>query len=180
MAQLETAIDSYKATYGSYPPGNPGSPYFSPLYFELLGTTNNTTASTFQTLDGTASIPVAALTVPGPLGVGGFINCTKPGAGEDAVAAKNFLADLSSKQIVFNYTNNSYPAYPVTLLVASVGGPDPNYQPLNTSGVNPWRYVYPGTNNPSSYDLWVELSIAGTTNLICNWSKQVQKNTTLP
>src|SRR5260221_1596054 len=38
MAQLETAIDSYKATYGFYPPSNPGSPFFNPLYFELLGT----------------------------------------------------------------------------------------------------------------------------------------------
>src|SRR5476651_2026488 len=26
MAQLETAIDSYKAAYGFYPPGNPSNP----------------------------------------------------------------------------------------------------------------------------------------------------------
>jgi prepilin-type N-terminal cleavage/methylation domain-containing protein len=181
MAKLETAIDSYKATHGFYPPSNPGSTYFSPLFYELLGTTNNTTTGNFQTLDGTASIPAAALTVPGPLGVGGFINCTKPGAGEDAVAAKNFLPDLSSKQIFFNITNAGYP---VTLLVASVGGPDLTYNPLGQQPpppyINPWRYVYPGTNNPTSYDLWVELCIAGQTNLICNWTKEVQKNTTLP
>jgi prepilin-type N-terminal cleavage/methylation domain-containing protein len=194
MAQLETSVDSYKATYGFYPPSNPAynpassatwpDVYFSPLYFELLGTTNTSPATpatgNYQTLDGSASIPAVALTVPGPLGVGGFINCTKPGAGEDAVAAKNFLPDLNSRQIIFNITNIAYPTYPVALLIASVGGPDPNYQPLNASGVNPWRYVYPGIKNPSSYDLWINLSIAGQTNLICNWTKEVQKNSTLP
>ena len=56
MEQLETAIDSYKATYGFYPPSNPGYPgvpqdaMFSPLYYELLGTTNN--QGTYYTLDG--------------------------------------------------------------------------------------------------------------------------------
>jgi len=68
--------------------------------------------------------------------------------------------------------------------VASVGGPDLTYNPLGQQPpppyINPWRYVYPGTNNPNSYDLWIELSIAGQTNLICNWTKEVQKNTTLP
>jgi prepilin-type N-terminal cleavage/methylation domain-containing protein len=200
MAKLETAIDSYKAAYGFYPPGNPGySPansttwgdaFFHPLYFELMGTTNTSPANpatgTYQTLDGSATIPADAtgLTMPpapGPLGVSGFINCTKPNVGEDAVAAKIFLPDLSSKQIAFNNTNlPSYPNVPLPLLVASVGGPDINYQPLGASGVNPWRYVYPGIKNPTSYDLWVDLCIAGQTNLICNWTKEVQKNTTLP
>src|SRR5438094_2100679 len=30
LAQLETAIDSYKAAYGFYPPSNPSYPLFSP------------------------------------------------------------------------------------------------------------------------------------------------------
>jgi hypothetical protein len=61
-----------------------------------------------------------------------------------------------------------------------VGGPDQSYQPLAAPGINPFRYVYPGTNNPNSYDLWVQLVISGQTNLVCNWSKQVQINTSLP
>ena len=187
MAQLETAIDSYKAAYGFYPPGNsgfiPASPttwtnaYFSPLYFELLGTTNVGNVF-YQTLDGSASNNVAGLSLR--LGVSGFINCAKPGAAEDAVAAKIFLPGLSSKQYDLIVTNSADTTEPVALLVASVGGPDPNYQPLATSGVNPWRYVYPGIKNPGSYDLWVQLSIAGQMNLICNWTKEVQKNATLP
>ena len=47
--------------------------------------------------------------------------------------------------------------------------------------MNPWRYNSSSpTNNPGSYDLWVQLSIGGKTNLICNWSKQVQINNPLP
>jgi len=184
MARLETAIDSYKATYGFYPPSNPGYPsvqsdaMYSPLYFELLGTTMNTATGNYQTLDGSASISTNTVTMNNAFGVGGFVNCTK-GSGEDAAPAKNFLPDLKPKQIGQNITNNNIG---VTLLIGAVGGPDPNYTPLgnNTSGLNPWRYVCPGTNNPSSYDLWIQLKIAGTTNLICNWTKQVQLNNGLP
>jgi hypothetical protein len=49
--------------------------------------------------------------------------------------------------------------------------------------VNPWRYTsnpQSATNNPGSYDLWVQLVMGGKTNLICNWSKQVQINNPLP
>jgi hypothetical protein len=131
---------------------------FSPLYFELLGTTNNN--GTYQTLDGSASILVSALTASTtPLGVGGFINCSKPGAGEDVRAARNFLPGLNPNRYGLNITNNPPDAVnPVTLLLGSVGGPDATYKPLGASGLNPWRYVSPGVNNPTSYDLWIQLS----------------------
>ena len=65
----------------------------------------------------------------------------------------------------------------VNLLIGSVGGPDTTYQPLGQQDLNPWRYNSSNpTNNPGSYDLWIQLSIAGQTNLICNWTKQVQIN----
>ena len=73
-----------------------------------------------------------------------------------------------------NFTN--------VVLVASVGGPDATYQLFGpgTQDLNPWRYVYPGINNPGSYDLWVQLVIGKQTNLVCNWTKQVQINSPLP
>jgi prepilin-type N-terminal cleavage/methylation domain-containing protein len=186
MAQLETAIDSYKSAYGFYPPGNPGYPVtpndalFTPLYFELLGTTNNN--GIYYTLDGSASISASALaaTATSPFGVSGFINCSKLGGGEDAPAARDFLPGLTPNRIGLGITNLIDTAHPVALLLAAVGGPDQNYRPLGGSGINPWRYVSPGVNNPSSYDLWVQLVISGRTNLICNWSKSVQSNIPLP
>jgi hypothetical protein len=42
-------------------------------------------------------------------------------------------------------------------------------------GLNPWRYVSSGpTNNPGSYDLWVDLYIGGKTYRLSNWSKEAQ------
>src|ERR1035438_8848200 len=35
MGQLETAIDSYHAAYGFYPPDNPGNSLTNQLYYEL-------------------------------------------------------------------------------------------------------------------------------------------------
>jgi prepilin-type N-terminal cleavage/methylation domain-containing protein len=188
MAKLQTAIDRYKAAYGFYPPGPPIPPalnnaqsYVNQLYYELVGTTNN--YGVYQTLDGSSQInagdlPYKAFPGSGGLpGVGGFMNCSKPGGGEDASMAKDFLTDLKPNQIWPGYSNNTVPVY---LLITAVGGPDTTYQPMNMQDLNPWRYVCPGTNNPGSYDLWVQLRISGKTNLICNWNNSVQINNPLP
>ena len=182
LEHLQTALENYKAKYGAYPPSNQKAagvytpPIYgsmlSQLYYELAGTTIS--SGNFVTLDGSASIPVASVNTA--YGVGGFVNCTK-GSGEDGAIAKNFLPSLSSKQIGA-VSNNSVAN--TALLATSIGGPDVAYQPLGISGLNPFRYVYPGVNNPGGYDLWVQLVISGQTNLICNWSRQVQINSPLP
>jgi prepilin-type N-terminal cleavage/methylation domain-containing protein len=173
MAQLETAIDSYKAAYNFYPPSG-GNSLVNPLYYELIGTTMG--GGSYSTLDGGATI--ATINVPVAFaGVTGFVNCTKPGAGEDVLPAKSFLSGLKPQQLGI-VTNTVSTPFTVVVLLASAGGPDPGYQPLNAPGLNPWCYNSSNpTNNPGGYDLWIYLSIAGKTNLICNWSKQVQ---TLP
>jgi prepilin-type N-terminal cleavage/methylation domain-containing protein len=179
MAQLETAIDRYKAAYGFYPPDNPGYPLTNQLYFELVGTVYNPTnpPPVYTTLDGSAQINTSQfVTIFGP-GVGGFVNCSKPGGGEDSSAARNFLPDLRPNQI----GTNTVGGVAVTLLIGSVGGPDATYKPLGHQDVNPWRYNSSSpTNNPGSYDLWMQLVIGRQTNLICNWTKQVQINSPLP
>jgi prepilin-type N-terminal cleavage/methylation domain-containing protein len=189
MAQLETAIDRYKSAYGFYPPDNPGNPLTNQLYYELVGTTNNNLVF-YQTLDGSAQINASDVPIAFP-GVGGFMNCTKPGAGEDAAAARNFLPDLRPNQMGTIKAGNPATVW-VTNLIGSVGGPDAKYQPLGQQDVNPWRYISSNpTNNPGSYDLWMQLSIGSTfdvagnfitrnTYLICNWTKQVQINNPLP
>jgi prepilin-type N-terminal cleavage/methylation domain-containing protein len=180
LALLETAIDSYKAAYGFYPPDNTNivnnltSAMTNQLYYELIGTTNN--GVNYVALDGSAQIPVGS--VGNAFGVGGFMNCNSANkvSSEDSPSAKSFLSSLKPNQ----YATIADGAANVTLLVASVGGPDQKYQPLNTLDLNPWRYVAQGTNNPGGYDLWVQLVIAGQTNLVCNWNKQIQINSPLP
>lgn len=192
MEKVATAIDRYKAAYGFYPPspttpptvGNP-STLVNQLYYELTGTTNinpPSSAPLYQSLGG--SLPnVAAADVQTAFGVGGFVNCSKSVSGEDASVARNFLPDLKPNQItVISNSTGPAPPVPVTILIGSVGGPDPNYKPLGTQNLNPWRYNSSSpTNNPGSYDLWIQLRFApGQTNLICNWTKQVQINSPLP
>lgn len=174
MNHLETALENYKAKYGAYPPGNGNSSVMPQLYYELSGTTLNGNGTAFTTLDGSATITTNDVSTS--YGVGGFVNCTKGGT-EDGTTAQNFLPGLSVKEIMGSVTNNGVAT---TILVTSVGGPDAAYKPLAKSGINPFRYVYPGVNNPGGYDLWVQLVINGQTNLICNWSRQVQINSPLP
>jgi prepilin-type N-terminal cleavage/methylation domain-containing protein len=183
MAKLETAIDRYKSAYGFYPPDNQlnpqnpsvPNPLINQLYYELVGTVYNQT-NTYTTLDGSSQLPNTY--VSQAFGVGGFLNCTKPNGDEGTTAAKDFLPDLKPNQIAV-ISNNVL----VTVIITAAGGPDNTYQPLgpNTSGINPWRYNSSNpTNNPGSYDLWIQLSISGKTNLICNWSKSVQIGSPLP
>jgi len=178
MAQLETAIDRYKSAYGFYPPDSTvtiSNIPISQLYYELEGTIYDPTNLAYTTLDGSATIQASDVSKAFPV-VSGFVNCSKPNADESTPQARNFLPDLKPNQIAENVTNNNVR---VTLLVGSAGGPDRTY-PWGVPDLNPWRYVSQGTNNPGSYDLWIQLSIGGQTNLICNWNKQVQINSPLP
>lgn len=187
MAKLETAIERYHAAYGFYPPSPTNSPtagvgnestLYNQLFYELEGTTGDGNSS-YTNLDGSDTIKAADVPKAFP-GVGGFMNCTKPGAGEDSPKARNFLPDLTPNQIArwcTNYNNN----FGVTLIISSVGGPDALYKPLGVQDLNPWRYNSSSpTNNPGSYELWIQLVIGKQTNLICNWTKQVQINNPLP
>jgi prepilin-type N-terminal cleavage/methylation domain-containing protein len=185
LNQIATALESYKAKYGVYPPGNalPPTSYglpqtntmFSPLYYELSGVTNNTRLGTFVTLDGATEIKVSD--VQTAFGVGGFINCAK--TGDEAAAAQDFLPSLKANRIG---TCPSAGGVLISNLITSVRGPDTTYTPLGTSypDMNPFRYVYPGVNNPSSYDLYVQLMYRGKMYLVCNWSKNAIINSPLP
>lgn len=180
---IQTALENYKAKYGTYPPGNQNAanlaatpPYYpalySQLYYELSGV--SLSGSTFKTLNGDQSLTSAQ--VKTAYGVDGFVNCSK-GSGDDSTTAKNFLPDLKQKQWSDSVTNSGVKT---CILITSVGGPDPTYQPLGGEDLNPIRYQYPGVRNPGSYDLWIQLKIGGKTNLICNWSRQVTINSPLP
>ena len=171
LAQVQLAIDNYKAKLGHYPPDNPGNPSVNPLYFELLGTTNTGTATAplYVTLDGSARIAGSALKTD--LGrVSGFVNCTPAGGGDEGRFATPFITGLKPGQIA------ALPADPnVKFLVCSIPWPQmsPPYNPLPAiPGANPFRYNSSNpTNNPGTYDLWVDVMVGGQTNRISNWNK---------
>ncbi len=168
---IEAAIESYKLKYNTYPPCNPNGIGFNAavngLYYELSGVTATTISGSpgYQTLDSAATIKTSEYNATYSLG--GIVNTTL-GSGEDQKLAKNFFPGLKANMIGA-YTNSSLDI--VSNLVTSIGGPFPSTKtiPPGFSG-NPFRYAFPGTNNPNSYDLWVELYINKTNFVIGNWT----------
>jgi len=175
LTQVETAIESYKAKYGFYPPDNPSSAATNQLYFELLGTTASSLGSaifSYTTLDGSATINlpglrnVFGLNTNGTPNVAGFMNSTKGAGGDEGSVAVNFLKGLKAVQFLAAANPSS------TFLGAPLDGPL-IYQSPSGAKINPWRYNSSSpTNNPNSYDLWIDVLIAGKTNRFSNWSKQ--------
>lgn len=169
MQTLQQAIEGYKTKLGFYPPDNTNNPAVNPLYFELMGTTNN--SSFYGTLDGSAQI--TSNNIATYFYLQGFANTsTRAHSDDQGSAASSFLTHLLPNQ--FGPADLTQPL----ILVMKCGVDWPPNQttsedPYNNPGFNPWHYVstHP-TNNAGSYDLWVDLVIRGKTNRICNWSAQ--------
>jgi prepilin-type N-terminal cleavage/methylation domain-containing protein len=56
LAQLVTAIESYKAAKGHYPPDNAANPAQPQLFYELIGTFSTDGGATFTTKDRLATV----------------------------------------------------------------------------------------------------------------------------
>lgn len=185
LAQVQTAIEAYKARYHFYPPDNPDNPALNQLFFELKGTilTNSGGRPEYVTLDGSGRIDASVLSVVFGPNVTGIVNYPRSAhATDEDTAALSFLNDLRPNQTGQLVIGAGPPGN--ALLVCSVRWTDdPARQIIPTSGnphaietgLNPWRYVssHP-TNNPAGYDLWVDLPVGTKTYRVSNWSRQPQ------
>jgi prepilin-type N-terminal cleavage/methylation domain-containing protein len=172
LTQIETAIEAYHTKLGFYPPDNPLNPPnwgINQLYYELMGTSKNN--AIYQTLDGSYQIAdnPAAFSAAFRAGtkVGGFMNCSKPGAGDDSPNAVKFLSGLRTAQFLAVTS-------PVkcTVLGVSMGGPPPLFSNPDAEIV---PYCYNSSNpqhNVKSFDLWLDIIAGGKTNRISNWSEK--------
>jgi len=176
LKQVELAIEAYKAKYGFYPPGNPGSPILNQLYFELTGTTFDGTD--YRTLIGDMRIAMNQVqTAFGP-GVSGFVNCTRGTSTDEAIEAVNFMKMLKPN----HYVQGVNSGVPMRILCSSIPWPKnlgvllPTFTPADPEIYpNPIRYNSSSpTHNPNSYDLWVDVFVGGKTNRISNWSERPQ------
>ena len=167
LGQMESAIQEYKEKLGFYPPDNPTHPEVNPLWFELLGTTNN--GVNYVTLDASGQISLTAINAN--FGRQGFANTAiRAHATDESGAPMPFLKNLRAAQTGEFVTGDPL----IKVLVCSVQWPaGSSSAPFPGTTLNPWRYVstHP-TNNTGSYDLWVDLVIGGKTYRISNWSKQ--------
>jgi prepilin-type N-terminal cleavage/methylation domain-containing protein len=177
LSQMQTAIEAYKAKIGSYPPDNPGNAVTNQLYYELEGTVRSPVRGIYTTIDGSSQVTPAILAGAFGPNVSGFMNSSSNARNTDeGTAAVNFLkAGLRPNQVC-QLTSG------ITILVCSVPwlNEDDTTWPIRRGGfpmpppiVNPWRYVSTNpTNNPGSYDLWVDLYIGGKVYRVNNWTKQ--------
>jgi prepilin-type N-terminal cleavage/methylation domain-containing protein len=158
LNSVATAIDTYHAKLGYYPPDNPNPQYpdRNLLYYELVGCRRESSGS-FTPLDGSPSI------TPTPdYGATGVMNSSAPANSDEGNVAQIFLKDVRPSQ--YGTDNNG-----VRRLGVSINGPGASM----VGDVSPFRYNSSNpVNNPNTYDLWVDLVIRGKTNRISNWSKK--------
>jgi prepilin-type N-terminal cleavage/methylation domain-containing protein len=178
LERLTTAIESYKAAVGYYPPDNVvrRSPYVevnpvtNQLYYELLGTIYFKDSKEFQTARGRDVITEAQARQW--FNTDGFVNSVKSTGNTvaDAKKVKDFLGSLKPDQkAVISPSAN--------VLVLAVPVPWPRNrsdQPVrDVPGLNPWRYVSTNpTNNPGRFDLWAEIFVGGKIKVLSNWRKE--------
>ncbi len=161
---LMSAIDSYHASYGSYPPDNPMIATATnqdqagviastnQLFYELFGATYDPNTATYAAHDGsTISAAVISSTFGG---IGGIRNSL---AGE----VKSFWNPPPQTNYYLPYPNG---AQAFVVLVPF----DPN-----SSSPNRWHYDASSTyrHNKQSYDLWAVYNDGGTLITNGNWKQ---------
>jgi prepilin-type N-terminal cleavage/methylation domain-containing protein len=166
LAQMVSAIQDFKETLGFYPPDNPNSPAMAPLYFELLGTTNN--GNNYVTLDGSGQIGLTDINAQ--FSRPGFVNMgTQAHSTDEKRAPMPFVGSLRPAQVGQPVTDKPL----IKILVCSIEWP-PNSSsaPISNSVLNPWCYVssHP-TNNTGSFDLWADVPVGSRIYRVSNWNK---------
>ena len=172
--KIETELESYKAHKGFYPPDNQASPRdlaMPPLFYELTGTLLN--GGVFRRLNGGDTISQA--NVKQVFGVDSFLNSAKVTDFND----KNQIQDSDVRDYFpglkpTDYLQVDYGGKQVAVLGLPIDGPN-ELTSTDKRKINPWRYNSSNpTNNPNSYDLWIDLVLRGKTNRISNWRAEPQ------
>jgi prepilin-type N-terminal cleavage/methylation domain-containing protein len=171
IKNVESYIDGYKTKLGHYPPSDPNNdPAANTLFFELMGT--RVQGGGYVTLDDSGSVSNSALAGLFGASIGGFINSTR-GAGDDnSPSAQKFIKQLRPGSYVINTTYFPPALNPNAFLGVALDGPL-MYPDANGNKINPFRYNSANpTNNPQSYDLWIDVRVGGKTNRISNWNTE--------
>ncbi len=168
LQQVALAINAYKSKLGYYPPDNINNFGRNQLYFELVGSSFD--GSIYQTLDGLGKIQVDALgKIPNSIfgvSVPGIMNARR-GNSDDGANVFAAITGLKSSQYA---TIPGLAPNVVPVLGVQLDGPGN----LMIGNINPFRYNSSNpTNNPTSFDLWVDIIVAGKTNRISNWGQGI-------
>lgn len=194
LAELQFAIESYKAKFGIYPPDN-GSYLngtqggltsetlsgLSPLYYELSGVFVDNANQVFLTADTKQSLSPSDIQYH--FGRDGFVNAALPNRRR---AFTHRLNDRQHAGISRTSDGGGLEVLAVGFITDSTGKrgsgfPWPTdkkttdqYPPPipKNQGLNPWHYVSTSPiHNPGGYDLWAEYFVRGERRIIANWKQ---------
>lgn len=172
MSALVTAIEQYHKDKGYYPPDNTNNIAVVSLYYELTGAiqTNVSGVSHFITAQ---QENLSTTEMTNVFNVGGILNSSS----DPTQPAVNYLrASVSAGRTAgFYVTGSSGDTF--TLLGIPVPGDTNglNYTLARGQLITPWHYVATNpTNNPATFDLWMDVKWSGKTNRISNWSQTPQ------
>ncbi|HEY1171281.1 MAG TPA: prepilin-type N-terminal cleavage/methylation domain-containing protein [Verrucomicrobiae bacterium] len=173
IENLDTLINSYHAQFNSYPLDNPDLSLpkrnaVHPLYYELMGSTFNSTMSRYETV----SENILENEVRNHFKQDGLRNVTHDANNPESPKSKTFLESLNSTDVESLRTIDGAN---IRLLKARVKDVEMNMI-TNASGslFNPVRYVSTNpTNNQGRFDLWIEFEVGGNRYRASNWEKDV-------
>lgn len=190
LNELVTAIESYKARFGVYPPDNydpatgRSNPVTNQLYYELTGVIVNNVGNSgyFRTADDNVLINTA--TVSQFFNREGFVN-----SATDDQRRRLFRHTFNASQHAQIFRQVGQPGYAnLELLTAGFSSdaagkkgsgfawplslPAAVHPVPSNPGLNPWRYVSTNpTNNPGTFDLWAEIIVRNKKKIIGNWKQ---------
>lgn len=170
-AQIETAIAAYKSLKGHYPPDGTNNPAVNQLFYELTGTVYaNNPPQQFQSIHehGMVGSVIAQTVVSALFGVGGFVNS----AYVSSITNNTEIQQSDVRDFLFHLERRYY-ATNTTAKGIYIALGVPIDGPIMFDTINPWQYNSSSpTNNPDSYDLWIDLKIGNKKYRICNWSSE--------
>lgn len=180
LTAIGTAIESYKAKFGHYPPDNPKDPALNSLYYELTGCLFD--GKTFS--DPMVGMPMEVQAIKEHFGVEGFVNTART----ERELKKFYEPTAKTVRHISEehgddddgHGHEMHHRDEVHILCAPVPWPlNRDDHPVVhhgkvARGVNPWRYVT-GTSvvhNIGKYDLWAEIVVGDEVLVISNWRKE--------
>ena len=160
LKQLETAIESYKAKYGSYPPDNPNANALNTnsLFYELTGARYIPAVPAGNSTFESAYAPgnqIGSNTLYQTFGTFGIIN-----AADAAAPSKDFLAGTLKAG---NW--GEIQGVGATVLVLLV----PARSDVVATNLWFYRATPNSVKNPGTFDLWAVYVRGGTTNIVGNF-----------
>jgi prepilin-type N-terminal cleavage/methylation domain-containing protein len=172
LKQIETLIELYKSKLGHYPPSSSSAPpTVTPLYYELSGT--RLVTGTYTTLNGNSQLRATDVNVA--FGVTGFVNSIDSAGSQDGQQPQDFAkGSLQLGQFLqVPITNGALGASTHAIVLGSALEGTGMLPGVSGGSINPFGYnsLNP-TNNPRSYDLWLDVTVNGMTYRFCNWQEK--------